>query len=199
MADMVDQRLYEELAKQDPEEVITLPFCKYNEADGCYIVSAWGGEFAIYPHSARIEVASGQVEPHDYFYVFLINYLFLKKKSTPDGEWLSVKDLPGGVTFFRGPHEIPTRLITDFCDDDLTALKKRCEELGGVPLEMADCSYKFEIIGAMQVALLYWQGDEDFPAEATILVDKSIVDTPLDIVYALLCEVCHRLGHSKTE
>ncbi len=34
--------------------------------------------------------------------------------------------------------------------------------------------------------------------KATILVDKSIVDMPLDIVYALLCEVCYRLGHSKT-
>lgn len=198
MVDMVDNQLYEELGKRKPEEVITPPFCNHNKLDGCYTIKAWGDDFAVYPDTARMEVVKGNTEPHDYFYVFLINYLLSEKKTTPAGEWLSVKDLPGGVTFFRGPHEVPTRKIVDFCGDDLTVLRKRCEELGGVPLEMTDCSYCFDIVGSIQVALLYWQGDVDFPAEASILVDKSIMDMQLDIIYALLCEVCDRFSRSST-
>lgn len=196
MADMVDKQLFEELAKIEPEEMINPLFCTYNEADECYSVTAWGEQYSVYPNSGRIEMVQGGEEPHDYFYVFLINYLLSKKNITPEGEWISVKDLPGGVTFFRGPHEIPTRVITQTYGNDLALLKKRCEALGGTSLDLADCSYSFDIIGNVQVALLYWQGDEDFPAEAGVLIDKSNMDTPLDVVYALLCEVCVRVGRS---
>ncbi len=196
MADMVDKQLFEELAKRDPNELILPPFCNYNEADKCYNISVWGGQYEVYPDSAKVEMVQGAAKPHDYFYVFLINYLLLEKKGESIGEWISVKDLPGGVTFFRGPHEIPTHLITTLFGDDLPSLRGRCEELGGKVLDLADCSYAFEIIGAVKVAVLYWQGDEDFPAEGSILVDKSMADMPLDVVYALLCEACVRLGGS---
>lgn len=196
MADMVDKQLFEELAKRDPKEVTNPHLCTYNEEDECYSVSAWEAKYSIYPNSAKIEMVQGDGEPHDYFYVFLINYLLSKKNTTPEGEWISVKDLPGGVTFFRGPHEIPTRVITQTYGNDMVLLKKRCEALGGTLLDLADCSYSFDIIGNVQVALLYWQGDEDFPAEAGVLIDKSIMDMPLDVVYALLCEVCVRVGRS---
>ncbi len=194
MADMVAKRLFEDLAKKDPDEIITAPFCNYNEEERYYAVTAWGVQYRVFPFAARIEVMPGYAEPHDYFNVFLINYLLRERKERSVGEWISVKDLAGGVTFFRGPHEIPTRYITNYCGDDLSLLRERCAELGGVPLEMADCSYSFEIIGAVKTALLYWQGDEDFPADANILLDKSIIDMPLDVVYALLCEVCMRVG-----
>ena len=194
MADMVDKRLFEELAKREPEELIDPLFCTYSEADECYCVTAWGEQYAVYPNSARIEMVRGSGKPHDYFYVFLVNYMLSKKSVTSVGEWISVKDLPGGVTFFRGPHEIPTQAVTQSYGNDLDLLKKRCEELGGTGLDLADCSYSFDIIGNMQIALLYWQGDEDFPAEAGVLIDKSIMDTPLDVVYALLCDACMRIS-----
>lgn len=194
MADMVDKRLFEEMAKREPEAMIDPLFCTYSEADQCYNVTAWGEQYSVYPNSGRIEMVQEHGKPHDYFYVFLVNYLLSKKNVTPVGEWISVKDLPGGVTFFRGPHEIPSLAITKSYGNDLALLKKRCEKLGGIPLDLADCSYQFDIIGNVKVALLYWQGDEDFPAEAGVLIDKSIMDTPLDVVYALLCDACMRIS-----
>jgi hypothetical protein len=45
------------------------------------------------------------------------------------------------------------------------------------------------------VAVLYWAGDEDFPAEAKLLFDKTLPNHfALDIVYALASGICEQLG-----
>ena len=110
-------------------------------------------------------------------------------------EWVSEKDLPGGPTFFRGPHRIPTDLISERYGNDLQAFKTCCEKLDGTPLDMADAAYSFSIAADVPVAVLYWIGDDDFPAEAKILYDRSIGELlSLDILFALAVGICTRIG-----
>ncbi len=191
MAGMVDKQLFAELAERGVEDIVMVPFCRYNKEEGCYEVMAWNSRFAVYPQKELIKALDGAAEPHDYFYVFLVNYLLSPKKAVPTSNWISEKDLVGGTTFFRGPHAIPTDLITQAFGDDLQALRFKCESLKGIPLDMADCSFSFHILGSINVALLYWVGDEDFPAQAKLLIDSSVADTlRLDVVFGLLCDVC---------
>lgn len=195
MSEPVDKRLFKELSLRAPGEVALSSHCEYDPADKCYRVKAWRGEYLVFPHTAEIRASSGTPEAHNYFYVFLVNYLLSNKIAEPTGEWISVNDLVGGVTFFRGPHEIPTALITKAFKNDIEALQKRCVELGGTPLDMADVSFSFEVIGSLRMALLYWVGDEDFPPEAKLLLDETVADTlKLDVVYGLLCDACDRIA-----
>jgi hypothetical protein len=195
MADMVDRRLFAELEKRNIEDVILSGYCDYSAEEQCYRVRAWNGSYAVYPGQKKIAPLKDTVEPHGYFYVFLVNYLLAEKKEKPDGKWLSEKDLVGGVTFFRGPHKIPTELISEVFGNDLESLQHKCLQLGGIPLDMADCSFSFDIIGSIKIALLYWQGDEDFPAEAKLLIDSSVSDSlRLDVVFGLLCDACVRIA-----
>jgi hypothetical protein len=56
---------------------------------------------------------------------------------------------------------------------------------------MADAAFCFSITPDLPVAVLYWVGDEDFPAEAKILYDRSISELlTLDILFALAVGVC---------
>jgi hypothetical protein len=60
---------------------------------------------------------------------------------------------------------------------------------------MADAAYCFNIVPHIPVAVLYWAGDEDFPAESKILYDSTIGEHfALDVVYALAVGICHRLA-----
>ncbi len=100
-----------------------------------------------------------------------------------------------GCRLFRGPHTLPTDKIVNRYGQDIEEFKKRCEHLGGSPLAMADGAYSFEIANNIPVAVLFWQGDEDFPSEASLLFDQTLEDhLPLDIVYALAVAVCHQLS-----
>ena len=51
---------------------------------------------------------------------------------------------------------------------------KGANSLGGQPLPMADAAYSFQVTPRTPVAVLYWQGDDDFPPEAKILFDRSL-------------------------
>lgn len=195
MAEMVDEKLFAELAKRKKEEVILPDFCEYDENQRCYTVKAWNCKYAVFPQQAVIKALDGTPEPHGFFNVFLVNYLLSRKKEVPTGRWISEKDLTGGATFFRGPHKIPTERITATFFNDISLLQKKCRDLGGSALDLADCSFSFDIIGSVRVALLYWIGDDDFPAEARLLLDQSVAATlSLDVVYGLLCDCCIRMS-----
>ncbi|MCP3901559.1 MAG: DUF3786 domain-containing protein [Desulfobacteraceae bacterium] len=195
---IVDKIHFENLAKRDPVDICRQPLCKYDDVNKRYSISVWGDDYNIYPSEFKIEcVQSGNSDPNELFFLFIIYYLLNYKDIQITKEWISEKDIPGGVTFFRGPHEIPTNLISKKYINNIKAFRKKCIELGGIELDMADAAYKFDIVPQIPVAVLYWEGDDDFPAEAKILYDRTIMDhLTSDIVFSLAAEVCARIGEA---
>lgn len=194
MPDIIDPSYFKELAKADHELLCRNSRCSFDIKKGSYIINIWDWQYIISPLEETIKVAGGVEQPHKYLDLFCIYYLLKQIDTGLSGEWISEKDLAGGPTFFRGPHLVPTEFISNRFADDLQLFTARCEQLGGVKLKMADASYRFTITPDIPVAVLYWIGDEDFPAEAKILYDKSIGDRmSLDILFALAYGICSRL------
>lgn len=193
---LVDKIFFEDLADLNPQDVCTRASCKYDDKNKAYILSVWGDEYIVYPYELRIDcIQDGNTQPHEYFYLFIIFYLLNLKEIKVIKEWISEKDIPGGTTFFRGPHEIPTNLISDQYKNDLKAFRDRCMQLGGSELDLADAAYSFNIVPEIPISVLYWEGDDDFLPEAKILYDRTIIDhLSLDIIFALAVEVCVRIG-----
>ncbi len=196
MIDIIDKSYFRELSGANPELLCRNGRCRYDSDTQRYALNVWGEQYLINLNRERIDHSTAQnPAPHEYLDLFAIYYLLRGKDIAVLGEWVSEKDLPGGPTFFRGPHLIPTDLISKQFDNDLTGFKTRCGQLGGSPLSMADAAYHFSITADIPVAVLYWLGDEDFPAEAKILYDQSIAgQLSLDIIWALAVGVCARLG-----
>ncbi len=197
----IDQQYFQDLASASPETLCAGKSCSFNESDRTYNVKIWNDTFSIDPAKSQLELIDSPLSTstHEYFAIFIMYYLLRVKQNSPQGKWISENDLPGGPTFFRGPHLIPTHHISDLFQNDLNAFKHRCETLGGKPVEMGDAAFSFSITPDIPIAILYWLGDEDFPAEAKILYDGSIEETlPLDIIYALAVEICNRVSIIKT-
>ena len=198
MTNSVDMIYFQELGEQDPKDVCRRTLCKYDDENKFYTLSVWGDEYAVYPHEFKIDrITNNFQSPHDLFYLFIIYYLLKSKEIEISNEWISEKDIPGGVTFFRGPHEIPTHLISNRYSNNINEFRKRCEQLHGIPLDMADAAYSFKITSHISVAALYWAGDDDFPPESKILYDKTITEhLASDILFALAVEICKKIGGS---
>lgn len=196
MSGIVDKSYFTELKDANPETLCRNKRCSYNTDKEIYSLDVWGVRYLLDAENLKIEQIDPKLPlPHEYFTLFIIYYLLRVKHLPLNGEWISEKDIPGGPTFFRGPHLIPTELISGRFKDDLDAFKRRCKSLGGTPLELADVAYRFEITPDIPIAILYWVGDEDFPAEAKLLYDRSIIELlSLDILYALAVGVCSRVG-----
>lgn len=197
MTNFVDITYFRELADQDSQSICRrIPDCRYEEADRCYILPVWNQEYRVWPREQKIECTGGGAPvPHELFYFFIIYYLLRATKTEAAGHWISEKDMPGGVTFFRGPHQIPTRVISRRFGNNIDEFSQRCRRLSGTPLDMADAAFRFEIIPDIPVAVLYWSGDEDFPAEANVLYDKTLSGRfPLDVVFSMAVEICRRVA-----
>ena len=196
MTNSINKIHFQELAKQDPVDVCRRALCKYDDMKKFYTLSVWGDEYVIYPHKFKIEcISKNHQNPHEYFYLFIIYYLLKSKEIEINKEWISEKDIPGGATFFRGPHEIPTHLIYRQYRDNITEFGKICEQLNGISLDMADAAYSFKITPRIPVAVLYWEGDDEFTTETKILYDSTITEhLSSDIIFALAVAICIRIG-----
>lgn len=196
MTELIDKSYFRELTSAAPETLCRNSRCSYNKDTQQYSLEIWGDQFLISLTDKKIHhPPAANPPPHEYFDLFAIYYLLHAKDIVLQDEWVSEKDLPGGPTFFRGPHLIPTDLISKRFVNDLQKFKNRCTQIGGTAIEMADAAYRFSITADIPVAVLYWTGDEDFPPEAKILYDRSIAEQlSLDIVWALAVGVCARIG-----
>jgi hypothetical protein len=196
MTGLIDKIHFQELSEQDPTDVCRRALCKFDYINKFYALFVWGVEYRIFPHQFKIDCISKSIQSlPDYFYLFIVHYLLKSKEIQILNEWISEKDILGGTTFFRGPHEIPTNLISLRFNGNIKEFKKRSEQLHGIPLNMAEAAYSFEITSRIPVAVLYWKGDDEFPAESKILYDRTITEhLASDVIYALSVGICERLG-----
>ncbi len=196
MTNLINTIHFKELAEQNPEDICRHALCRYDDVKKYYTLSVWGDEYAVYPYKLQIDCISKNFQtPHEYLYLFIIHYLLHSKEIEPCNEWISEKDITGGVTFFRGPHEIPTNLISSRYSGNINTFRKICDQLNGTPMNMADAAYVFKITPRIPVAVLYWEGDDEFPPESKILYDKTITEhLASDIIFALAVDICTRIS-----
>lgn len=201
MIEILDNSYFLELQTALPEVICRNEHITYVLGKKQYAVTIWGDRYLIDPFGSSFDTSTiTNPQPHEYFYLFILFYLLRIKDFPLINEWISEKDLPGGPTFFRGPHLVPTDLISKTFGNDLDAFSAWCKEQGGIAIDMGDAAFRFQITPDIPVVVLYWLGDEDFPAEAKILFDKSIAEQlPLDIVFALVVAVCDRVSSGRSE
>ena len=187
---------FQELALQNPESVCQRAGCEYDPDQQSFRLVMWGRDYIIHPGTSRIHrEGKNALDVENPNYLLIIQYLLNARDIGIKNEWISEKDIPGGTTFFRGPHEIPTHMISNRFANDLKEFKSCCEQLGGTPTGMGDAGYRFRMLPRIPVALTYWIGDEDFPAEARILFDRTITrHLATDIVFLMAVSVCRRVG-----
>lgn len=196
MSKAVDDCHFQDLSQMDPTDVCRRALCGYDAYQGCYTLFIWGEEYAVFPSESRIApLGDAMWDTTGFFDLFMVHYLLTCREIPIRKEWISVKDITGGVTFFRGPHEIPTHLIEEKYGVDPGGFNDTCTRLGGTALDMADAAYAFRIAPRIPVAALLWKGDDEFPAESKLLFDGSIGEhLTLDIIFALGVGVCSSLA-----
>lgn len=55
-------------------------------------------------------------------------------------------------------------------------LRKACETLGGTPLPQGDVGYVLPVFPFLNIAVLFWDKDEEFEAQANMLFDSEITE-----------------------
>ncbi len=126
--------------------------------------------------------------------ILLIGYLLTPGGEKPSGNEITEKELPGGATFFRGPHQLPTYLIADRFGRDAVGFETRGKGLGGKSVFMGDRAIRLTPFPHIPVTLVLWLGDDEFDASVSAIFDRSIQTWfEPDMVYLLVGEIVRQM------
>jgi len=178
-------RLWQALAALEPAEVGRRTLATA-EPSG-YSLTFLDRRYRVEPEAGRI--GGPQADPllaDAEFELLLLTYLTQAAEIPTEGTWISEKDLPGGSLFFRGPHALPLQPLLARFGEDLPGFRRAAEMLGGTALAYGDAAYSFPALPRVPAGCLLWVRDEEFPARAGLLFDRSLArHLPLDVVLAL--------------
>lgn len=186
---------WEDLRNHSQEEVLKRGGVTRASGSG-YEVDFLNARYLVDPVKERIVELSPQPDRvlSEEFQILLIRYLVAPIGAPVDNKQISEKDLPGGVTFFQGPHALPTKPIAKRYGRDPDAFETRARELGAQPDSHGDISMTFHAFPDMPVTFVIWMADDEFPASVSVLFDSSIARWfELDMILLVAWELTNRI------
>ena len=126
--------------------------------------------------------------------VFTLFY-YCKPNAKPTGEWVSFECLrdasPFGAAFRKGILQPLAQMFSG--REDL--LQPAVEALGG--RKISANSYFLPAFSCIPMRMNFWDGDDEFPAQANLLFDRSAVDyIHVESVVTIASEGVHLLGEA---
>lgn len=195
---IVDNQLWEKIAKADAGLICRNCEVAFDRKEGCYHIPVLDEVYAVFPQEKKIvrlqaEKSAGgkyQIE----LFLFLLHYLLGTKDVSLGGKRVSEKELMGGEMFFRGPHAFPTKGIINKFGNNPQGFIEAGLLLKGREIALGDAGIELRLAPKVPVTYVLWAEDEEFPASVSILFDPTIQEfLPLDIIYGVTIVTYHRL------
>jgi hypothetical protein len=198
----IDSDYWDEFARLDPQTVCIRTLADYQVKQRAYTLPVLNQDYVILPHRRRIErlTEGGALTEEDLTKEFTLMVLFylLHAKNIPLArKWISEKDLPGGTTFFRGPHALSVDLVEKKYGQSPAGFIEAGKLLGGTPVRFGDKSIALDVFPRIPIIYILWMGDEEFPPKAGVLFDATIESHfTLDMIWIMINEVSRRLAEA---
>ncbi|NLG49644.1 MAG: DUF3786 domain-containing protein [Chloroflexi bacterium] len=166
----------EQLAQRNPAEIARCA------GTGYYPVSDQAGRFVLRFLGQPIEVTfpDGQVTapdaprpPKGAVALLLLHYLLHADGCPMGGRWVAFRELDGGLLYdqaFRG--RLEPVLLREFARR-LDRFEQAARALGGSPLDFGDSAFAFEVLPRLHMAIIFYQGDDEFPPAVSALFDSA--------------------------
>ena len=185
-----------DLRNHSKEEILLHEGVKLSSDTQAYEVTFLNSVYLVDPEQESIIELSPKPEREltEEFQILLIQYMMSDYGGPLTGKEVSEKDLPGGVTFFQGPHALHVRPIVKRFGTDPEGFEAAARKLGAIPVESGDKGMKFFPFPMFPVTYVLWVADDEFPASVSVLFDGSIEHRfTLDMVFALVWTLTERI------
>ena len=130
--------------------------------------------------------------------MLVLDYLLrcADKGDRPDRstEWIGFSELPDGAFYAKAFRSYTTDLLVKEMDGQGQWLQDAARLLGAKTVDMGDFGVSFQVLPTVKLAIIWWAGDDEFPASANLLFDPDSLDVlPIDGYAALGRMLCRQL------
>ncbi len=142
--------------------------------DGEFRLPLWGRDVIIaWPDFVGRDAESG--EPLPTFLMAMLAYYFHLADGTPlTGEWIAFTDLPDGQFYTAAFQSYTGHKLAGTFGNDLAAFVRAGEQAGGRPESLGDAAFAFRALPHVELLVVGWLGDEDFPPSYRVLFDTAV-------------------------
>ena len=107
--------------------------------------------------------------------VLLLHYLNLAEDVEISGEWIAYQEVPDGKFYLDAfIRRAKNPMVQGFGDNPELLAKLTTEVYGATPMEQGDLAVRILALPLIPVALILWEGDDEFTPEGTILFDQTV-------------------------
>ena len=119
----------------------------------------------------------------------LILHYFLRARGSPlSHKLITYKELASGISYYPTFYKRAVKPVVDCFGDRPEALTKAAARLGGRQVDYGDTAVTIDAFSRVPLTWVLWQGDNELPAEGSILFDSTIADYLPTEDIAVLCQ-----------
>ena len=106
--------------------------------------------------------------------IIILHYLINATHSTQSGQLTNYGSIPGGSFYFPVFKRKTTDILLAKLGNEGKGFKQAGESLGATTADLGDISFTIRTLPDIDLTLVFWEGDEDFPSAFDILFDAAI-------------------------
>jgi hypothetical protein len=132
--------------------------------------------------------------------ILILHYLQADLPAQPFGDWVAYREIRGAAFYYAAFLKRAVEPLKKVFGQDVAGLTHAAARLNGVAVGFGDAGFDFQAFPKVPVRLILHAGDDEFPAEASILFDRSIerVLSPEDIAWLAGMVVYRLISLSRT-
>ena len=182
---MPHEGLWSQLVALDGAKTAQNTKCQYDSSRNHYILTMLNAEYEVNVASKEIIAVKFSTPAQFLEQLVILAYLINAKDLPLSGELVKAETFPSGEFFFKGIHGLPTAKLEKAFGENPQLLYQAGQSLGAKKCEFGDASIELYLLPNVSITIVLWKGDDEFPARASILFDKTAgSQMPLDALQA---------------
>lgn len=161
------------LAAKQPAEMAANSGTTFDEAKSVFVIKYINEEYTVSYPDGEVNFINRQESVPVPVKVVLLHYLLTATGQPLTGNLISFKEIPGGMIYLQPFDGRVLGAFKAFFGKDASKLIRSGEKIGGRIAKYGDASVTLDILPHFPVTYVIWEGDEEFPANATALFDAS--------------------------
>ncbi|MFQ6101210.1 MAG: DUF3786 domain-containing protein [Anaerolineae bacterium] len=155
-----------------PGKLVLRSGCEQDE-DGNFRLDFFWQEYVVSAGDFTVREADTGEEVPSFFQSLILTYLATADGTTPSSRWIGFRDLPNGMFYAQAFQGYSGDRLVRELEGDAEHFRRAAEALGGELLDIGDAGYAFTVFPRVHLALVYWEGDEEFPSQARVLFEDT--------------------------
>jgi hypothetical protein len=105
--------------------------------------------------------------------IIILRYLSLSDGTVPTGEWITFRDISGGIAYVSTFEERAEDRILSCFEKAPEAFLEKAKAMGGREGSLGDASFILAPFPLLLLQVVLWAGDHELPGKVKILFDKN--------------------------